>query len=117
MEIIVISMLFASQIILLVFGIGVGYWLLVISNSQGGYKKTTGEVLGWILIGATLALTLGNFIYSMKIVNSYNVRKYCPINPPMHQQGGQVITPEDQGMPGAPQKEERPIKDSSNDYD
>lgn len=99
--------LFTFQIILLAIGFGIGYLFLVKSKSQENNLKTTGEILGWILIAATVILEILNFSYSINIVSNSVQKIYLPIESTsttqpdyIHQQGVPGMTTEDtQGKP------------------
>lgn len=113
-----ISMLFVSQIVILVVGIAVGYWLLITANVQESRLKTIGEVLGWFVIVATVILLISNFVYSMNVANKYNMQKYCPINnikqpdqtPVTTEQGTGDL--QEQGPSDEEEGEKKPIKDT-----
>lgn len=110
-------MLFVSQIVILVVGLAVGYWLLITANFQESRLKTTGEFLGWFVIIATVILLIANFVYSMNVANKYNMQKYCPINkiqqpvqtPITNEQGPGDIQDQE---PADEEGEKKPIKDT-----
>lgn len=113
----IISMLFASQIILLVIGFGIGYWLLITANEREGYLRVTGETLGWILIVATAILALANFTYAVTVANGLHRQEYCPINRPTQQQGIPVTNPGVQTETmESPEENEKSIKPSTENY-
>lgn len=113
-----ISMLFASQIIILVIGLGVGYWLLITSNGYEGRLKMIGETLAWILIVVTILLAAFNFSYSLSLASNYRMQQYCPVNN-LQQQGSSDTT--QTGGQIAPQgttegsDEGKPVKNDSRD--
>lgn len=113
-----ISMLFVSQIIILVVGLAVGYWLLITANGQEDRLKTIGEILGWFVIIATVILLGANFVYSMNVANKLNMQKYCPINNIKQPEQTPVTTEQgpgnlqDQEPTDEEEGEKQPIKDT-----
>ena len=81
-------MQFTSQIITLAIGFGVGYALLIISNSQEEPLKNVGKYLGLILIVMSIILALFSCYYSMKIGNRDYMQSGCPVQRMMQQQSG-----------------------------
>lgn len=105
--------LFTLQIILLVVGLGAGYWFLIMASTYENRLKMIGEIFGWVTIAMTAILAIFNFFYSMNILNDYSSSKqiYYPINPPLQQQQLQLqqqqqqqtnppLKNEEQGGPG-----------------
>lgn len=110
-----IAMIFTSQIILLVIGFGAGYLLLITAKNHGDNLKQIGEALGWVLIAATIFLTVISFFYSVQMANNYNSNKYCPINKttPAQPQTNSTINqeePEEQGV-----QEDQEVQDETQD--
>lgn len=99
--------LFTFQIILLAIGFGVGYLFLINAKSQESNLKSVGEILGWVLIAATIVLAILNFAYSINIVNNSTQKVYFPVESTsttqpqyIQQQGVPGLTPENtQGKP------------------
>lgn len=75
-----ISLIFTSQIILLVIGFFVGYWFLVDAPKQDNRLRSIGEIFGWIIIAATAFLLICNFVLSMAIISNYSSKAYCPLS-------------------------------------
>jgi len=66
----VAMMIFIHLIILLTFGFGVGYWLLITASKYEGRLKTIGESLGFTLITLVILAGLFGFFSSMRIDES-----------------------------------------------
>lgn len=82
----VMSTLFTFQIIGLVIGFSAAYWLLITAGSQDDRLKGIGEILGWILIAATVILAIFNLFYSIAVANNYISEESYPITLPTQDQ-------------------------------
>jgi len=72
------SMHYSAQIILLAVGFGVGYWILIIADSQAGRLKSLGNFLGMLLIAVSIIFAMFSCYYSLKIGNRDYMQSGCP---------------------------------------
>lgn len=112
--------LFTFQIILLVTGFSFGYLFLIKAKTQENKLKTIGEILGWILIGATSVLAILNFFYTITIVNNSIQKIYFPINSTdvtQQQEIQEGNAPPIESQETSPENKNKPIKRDINDHE
>lgn len=102
---------FTSDVVMLAVGFAIGYWILMSADRYQGRLNRIGELLAWVLIGATVFLTICNFFFA---VLAMNTKLYIPVNGPNSPGVGQSVinTGESQGpstnpiiQPGQPSED------------
>lgn len=94
-----IFMNFAFQIVLLAFGFGIGYWLLLLANKEQGVLKTVGQALGWVLILVSIFVSLISSYSTIKVANTiYKFEEGFPMYAPKSDKGTPMINQDEESI-------------------